>query len=179
MMPGGCTTSRSRSVAVGLGSIYYSLDPGFNLVGQHSEGHFMKQLILLLGLLIPVAGWTQPFAMESYNLSGGAGVGSGGYYSLRGVIGQPDAGVIGGGAYRLQGGFLAELVVPATGQAPMLVIRMSETGVSISWAPATSGFVLEQADDLSVPVWSAAQAGNPVVIPFAKATRFFRLEKAP
>lgn len=46
----------------------------------------------------------------SYELSwstvdGGGGISSGGDFILRGTIGQPDAGVMGGGKYELLGGF--------------------------------------------------------------------------
>ena len=48
-------------------------------------------------------------AASSYNLSrhtiGGGGESSGGNYILHGIIGQPDAGILNGGAYNLVGGF--------------------------------------------------------------------------
>jgi hypothetical protein len=66
--------------------------------------------IALAALLIGVSGG---FAQSSgsYDLTwhtidgGGASFSTGGAYSLGGSIGQPDAGVLSGGSYMLNGGF--------------------------------------------------------------------------
>lgn len=62
-------------------------------------------LVILVGLML-----LMPCLVESYDLSwwtvnGGGGQSTGGSYTLTGTAGQPDAGVISGGAYTLRGGF--------------------------------------------------------------------------
>jgi hypothetical protein len=65
-------------------------------------------LVVLLLLLAPVA---QAQSGGGYDLSwntvdgGGATWSEGGGYSLGGMVGQPDAGVLSGGGYTLAGGF--------------------------------------------------------------------------
>ena len=71
-----------------------------------------RSLLLLLGfgaLLLAVS--LVPLAQGEYQLSwwtvdgGGETFSTGGGYSLGGTIGQPDAGVLSAGEYRLGGGF--------------------------------------------------------------------------
>jgi hypothetical protein len=45
------------------------------------------------------------YAMTWWTIDGGVGQSEGGSYTLRGSIGQPDAGRLGGGDYTLAGGF--------------------------------------------------------------------------
>jgi hypothetical protein len=68
---------------------------------------------------------------------------------------------------------------PAGGpsEGPLLKIIPAAGSVTISWSPATAGFVLEMSDSLAPAVWSAAPAGNPVTIPVAGTTKFYRLKK--
>lgn len=68
-----------------------------------------KAPLLALAALLLLAGVA--LAQEGYDLSwwtvddGGHTFSTGGGYSLGGTIGQPDAGLLAGGAYRLEGGF--------------------------------------------------------------------------
>jgi hypothetical protein len=64
-------------------------------------------LVLLLAgaALAAVQGYTADW----WTVDGGGGQSSGGDYTLRGAAGQPDAGVLTGGAYVLQGGFFTGL----------------------------------------------------------------------
>jgi hypothetical protein len=45
------------------------------------------------------------FDLTWSTIDGGGGSSGGGLYSLAGTIGQPDAGLLGGGGYTLNGGF--------------------------------------------------------------------------
>jgi len=47
----------------------------------------------------------QPFSIDWYTIDGGGGTSSGGSFVLSGTIGQPDAGVLSGGAFTVYGGF--------------------------------------------------------------------------
>jgi hypothetical protein len=133
-------------------------------------------VVALLFFALPPA-FAQPFTLESFTVDGGGGSSSGGNYSLTGTIGQPEAGMLSGGDYVVEGGFWpGVIVVPITG-GPILKIEPLETQVRLSWAPATPGFVLQQSDSLAPESWidgpSAAQ--NPVTLPASDGPRFLRL----
>jgi hypothetical protein len=141
---------------------------------QRNSSVFILALAII-GFSAQIQG--QQFAIDWYSVSGGGGDSSGGNYSLVGTIGQPDAGGLSGGNYTLEGGFLPGIVVPSSTGAPTLVIQLSQNGASISWSPATSGFFLEETASLATQSWSAAPAGNPVIVSPAGNAKFFRLRK--
>jgi len=119
----------------------------------------------------------QTYSIDWYTIDGGGGVSAGGSYTLGGSIGEPVTGTITGGSYTLEGGFWPGVPVPPPPPTPTLFIQLLNLEVVVSWAPATPGFTLEQADDLSTPVWAPGPTGNPVTISAANATRFYRLRK--
>ena len=132
-------------------------------------------LALLLSL---VSASAQNYEIDWFTTDGGGGISSDAQYILNGTIGQPDAGTLSGGSYTLEGGFWPGLAMPSDGKAPMLLVQFSEGNVIISWSPPSSGFTLEQIDDLSSPSWSDGPAGNPTPpIPAGTGTRFYRLRK--
>ena len=106
-----------------------------------AAGH--RVLPLVVGLLLPGAPLlqAQSFSLDWFSVDGGGGVSTGGVYSVSGTIGQPDAGMMSGGNFLLQGGFWAGIVVPSTGEVPALFIRWSSDSVIISWSPATAGML--------------------------------------
>ena len=131
-------------------------------------------------LLLAASGLTieaQDFALDWFTIDGGGVTSSAGRYTVSGTIGQPDAGVMTGGQFTLDGGSWPGIIVPSTGEAPTLFIQSSAEAVIISWSPATAGFALEATADLAGAVWTAAPAGNPVTIPLSGPARFYRLRK--
>ena len=69
--------------------------------------------------------------------------------------------------------------LPATA-APVLSITATAAGnVSISWTPDTPGYVLQIADDLSLPEWTDSSTGstNPVSFPSTPEPKYFQLIK--
>jgi uncharacterized repeat protein (TIGR03803 family) len=62
---------------------------------------------------------------------------------------------------------------------PTMNITPGAGAVTISWAPSTPGFVLQQNDSLNPFTWSNAPSGstNPVTLPVGSSARFFRLHK--
>src|SRR5262245_31687691 len=104
------------------------------------KGHLMnlKKLILcaatlLISLLI---GNCQNYAVSWFTIAGGGGASQGGAYTLRGTIGQWDAGRSSGGAFTLLGGFWAGSDV-----SPTPALRIFLTGpitAVVAWpAPST------------------------------------------
>ncbi len=69
----------------------------------------MTFVVALLGLTVGSAlvgaQGSGDFAVSWWTAGGGGNTSSGGRYTLAGTVGQPGAGVLGGGAYTLQGGF--------------------------------------------------------------------------
>jgi len=103
-------------------------------------------LALFAGLFYASA---QPYTIDWFTIDGGGGMnGTGGTFTLSGTIGQPDAGILGGGM--LDGGFWG-LVGPLQ---PLLTITRSSNNIIISWPSPSTGFVLQENTDLSGGVWN-------------------------
>ena len=69
-----------------------------------------KQIVFSMLLLALSLGYAQSggdYDLSWYTIDGGGGVSSGGGYTVRGTVGQPDAGTMVGGDYVLEGGFWA------------------------------------------------------------------------
>src|SRR3954462_752134 len=137
-----------------------SLAAGFSLV------------IALLGIFSASA---QNYHIDWFTIDGGGGTSSGGQYTLRGTIGQPDAGELKGGNYVLEGGFWGELLMQLV--APRLYIERSLDHVTISWNPNTPGFYLQESLTFGPPSWwnSASGSSTPAVLPATAPSRFFQL----
>ncbi len=122
----------------------------------------------------------QNFAIDWFTIAGGGGTSTGGVYSVSGTIGPPDAGASSGGNFSLIGGFWAlPIAVQAVG-APLLTIVPAAPGqATLSWTPATPGFLLQETLSLSPTNWMNAVSGatNPIIVPAVLPTKFYRLRK--
>ena len=142
----------------------------------------MKQLVkLCLGILaaLPFCVSAQQYTIDWFTIDGGGGTSSGGGYTLSGTIGQPDAGTLVGGSYRLDGGFWGGVFAVQQVGAPTLVIQRSGANVIISWDSNASGFILQETMNLSNPAsWSATSGGfNGMSVPASGPTKFYRLRR--
>ena len=106
---------------------------------------------------------------------------TGGVYSVSGTIGQLDAGgPMTNGQYSVTGGFWALPTAVQVPGAPTLAISPAAPGLAtISWTPATPGFVLQESSALQPSNWTNSLIGatNPIVVPAAMPTKFYRLFK--
>jgi hypothetical protein len=141
----------------------------------------MKRLVkLCLGILValPFSAAAQ-YAIDWYTIDGGGGTSSGGPYTLSGTIGQPDAGTLVGGNYRLDGGFWGGAFAVQQVGSPTLIIQRAGANVIISWDPNTPGFILQETTNLSNPAsWSATSGGfNGISVPASGPTKFYRLRR--
>jgi len=66
--------------------------------------HNRNWLIALALLALATSAWAA-YEINWYTIDGGGGTSSAGLYTIRGTIGQPDAGTMTGGPYALAGGF--------------------------------------------------------------------------
>jgi hypothetical protein len=129
-------------------------------------------------LVIPAHG---QYSIDWHKIAGGGGASTSGVYQVNGTIGQVDAGsTMTNGQFSLQGGYW---VLPQAIQiegAPTLTINPASPGfATISWAPNTAGFVLQETWSLSPPNWTNSPSGslNPVTIGTDGTARYFRLHK--
>ena len=120
-------------------------------------GEPRSTLVATDGPVTMTAAIGQAYSIESYVIAGGVGSSSGGGFSLSGTVAEPSAGsVLTGGAYTLRGGFWPGIILSAEGEIPQLFIQLSGESVTLSWTPATAGFVLEQSGDVLSDAWLPA-----------------------
>jgi hypothetical protein len=99
------------------------------------------------------------FDVSWFTVDGGSAVTSAGsVYKLRGSIGQPDAGRIGGGPYLLSGGFAAMPLVTSTPRTPAIPALLTPSGgaalndttPTLTWRGVVYGYSYQiQIDDVS------------------------------
>ena len=142
----------------------------------------MKRLIVISGEALSFAAlaWGQS-TIDWHKIAGGGGTSTGGVFSVSGTLGQHDAGgPMTNGGYSLTGGFWALPGAVQSAGAPFLTIVPAAPGqATISWTPATPGFVLQETLSLAPSNWvnSASGAANPVPVPATLPTKFYRLRK--
>lgn len=155
------------------------------------SGHPPFLLALTVGLLIAgclgsvgraLAQSAGRYRLESWSVDGGGGSARGGAYGLQGTMGQPEAGGLRGGRFRLEGGLAGGLSVIQTPGAPALRIRRAGPDrVMLSWPVEATGFVLESCADPAGRVWSEERgpvivvAGEQTVTVSAMGMKCFRL----
>jgi hypothetical protein len=132
-------------------------------------------------LMLSVSAHAQGYAIDWFTVDGGGGTSTGGVYSVSGTIGQPDAGgPMTNGPYAVTGGFWALPTAVQMSTAPTLRIVPGAPGnATISWAPSTPGFVLQETWALSPANWTNSPSGvtNPITVPALWPAKFYRLAK--
>jgi hypothetical protein len=143
----------------------------------------MKKLFLLFGLLVPALSQAQSYSIDWYKVSGGGGTSTNGQYAITGTIGQHDAGgPMTSGSYSLTGGFWSLYAVQTPG-APLLTIVQSGNTVKVLWPYPSTGWTLQQNNDLTMPAnWSASGGiandgvNNYLTLASPTGKLFFRLQ---
>lgn len=107
--------------------------------------------LLLLALALPVAVRAQSYSIDWWSIDGGGGTSTGAVYSVSGTIGQPDAGHMSGGNYKVDGGFWSLIAAVQTPGAPMLSITRLGNSVIVSWPSPSTGFGLQQNGNVANP----------------------------
>lgn len=83
-------------------------------------------LLLLLTLVAGVVLAADGLSLSWATVDGGGGISAGGRFQVRGTVGQPDAGLMEGGAFELRGGFWGGGAVPGGARAlylPLVIRR--------------------------------------------------------
>jgi hypothetical protein len=140
-----------------------------------------KVAIFLSAMALALPAFAQTYSIDWSTIDGGGGTSTGGVYSVSGTIGQPDAGAaMTNGQYSVTGGFWALPTAVQTTNAPVLTIAPATPGnATISWTPATPGFVLQETWSLAPANWTNSPSGatNPTVVPATLPAKFYRLHK--
>lgn len=116
--------------------------------------HLLLFVALSGGLLL----CAQNYSLTRARITGGGGLSTGGNYSLRGTLGQAEAGTRqSGGNYALTGGFRAKVGVIQTPDAPPLAVTHNADGtVTVSWASSPAGWTLQQSDLITSEGWTGS-----------------------
>jgi hypothetical protein len=127
------------------------------------------------------------FSLNWLTIDGGGNASSGGSFTVRATIGQPDAALaLTGGSFRLEPGFWSGVTVLQTLGAPTLKISFSGGGMAIlSWPANVSGFTLEMTTTVEQPnSWIATPqpvvdtaSEHTVTVPVLGVTKCYRLMK--
>jgi hypothetical protein len=148
----------------------------------------MKRTGTIIGLLIVALALRafasgQRYYIDWYKVAGGGGMNcTGGVYAVSSTSGQHDAGSMTGGRYGLVGGYWAIIsAVPMPG-APTLTITLTPTNtVMVSWPSPSTGWNLQQNNDLNTANWGAAPAPTDngtskyIIVNPPTGNRFYRL----
>lgn len=143
-------------------------------------------LLLALGFILLHSSFClravgQSYSIDWFTIDGGGGTSTGGVYSVSGTIGQPDAGgPLTNGQYSITGGFWAlPTAVQVTNAPTLTIVPAGAVQATISWSPATPGFVLQETWILSPANWTNSPSGatNPITVPATLPAKFYRLFK--
>ena len=141
----------------------------------------LKHVVLLLLTFTITMRAPAQFSIGWFTIDGGGGASTGGVYSVRGTIGQPDAGgPMTNGQYSVTGGFWTlPMAAQVTGVPTLMIVPAAPGQATISWTPTTTGFVLQETSSLSPANWTDSPSGasNPAVVPATSSTKFYRLKK--
>lgn len=138
----------------------------------------MKRHILTFVLALTALAALAQYSIDWSTTDGGGGTMSGGSFTLRGTIGQPDADQMDGGDFVILGGFWVPQAVQMPGAPWLSILAEGGTNVIVSWIPADPGWVLQESDNVhSNWMDSASGSLNPVSIPATAAAQFYRLRQ--
>jgi hypothetical protein len=125
----------------------------------------MKTFFSLALLITSISVHAQNYSINWFTIDGGGGASTGGGLTVRGTIGQPDAGgALANGTFSLAGGFWPGVTLVQTAEAPLLASELIPGGVRVFWPRPATGFVLDQTAALAAP--AAAISWSQVSFPY-------------
>jgi hypothetical protein len=147
---------------------------------------YVRPFFPLALLLLSLTKVHAQYSIDWFTVDGGGGTSTGGVYSVSGSIGQPDAGMMSGGSFTLQGGFWSILAAVQAPGAPWLtVMRTATNTVVICWPAASEGWRLQATAGLSAgnawtdipPPYLVASTNLCFTEPTPTGNKFYRLQK--
>ena len=146
-----------------------------------------RRLVLLGLLALPLLAHTAEFSIDWSTVDGGGGTSTGGVFTVSVTIGQPDAGVMSGGNFTLQGGFWAVIAAVQAPGAPLLsIFRTTTNTVAVTWPGPEAGWRLQATPNLSTSPIGWTELPSPYsgsgtnllfIEPSRAGSRFYRLRK--
>jgi hypothetical protein len=157
----------------------------FSRKARRSHETPLQKLSRLLPLLLFVAvactAHAQSLSINWSKIAGGGGTSTGGSFAVSGTVGQPDAGgLLTNTQYSIRGGFwVLPQAVPTLGAPTLTIVPAGPGQATLSWSPATPGFILQETPSLISPNWTDSPTGaaNPVTVPAVPPAKFYRLVK--
>ncbi|MDB6110871.1 MAG: hypothetical protein JWR69_2621 [Pedosphaera sp.] len=141
-------------------------------------------LAAIFAACVPGLAHAQSYNMDWFTVDGGGGTSIGGAFSISGTIGQPDAGVLSGGGFTVEGGFWSGISVIQSSGAPILSIQLVGSSAILSWPVGVAGFSLEETATPGNGPWSPTPqpvldtvANHTVTVPAVNLIKVFRLRK--
>jgi len=127
----------------------------------------------------------QQYSIDWFKVAGGGGTSSNGQYAVSGTIGQADANTgMSGGSYMLAGGFWSFIAVQTPGAPVLSIFRTSTNTVVVAWPAPSTGFVLQQKNDLNTGSWINVTTPpvvvgntNEVMVTPLLGKNYYRLQK--
>jgi hypothetical protein len=150
----------------------------------------MKPASKIIALFILAVAFRAPapviqhvYTIDWYKVAGGGDTSTGAVYAVSGTVGQPDAGTMTGGRYGIAGGYWAVFSVVPTPGAPLLTITLTTTNTArVSWPSPSTGWNLQQNNDLSTTNWVSGPAPADsgiikyIIVNPPSGNRFYRLK---
>jgi hypothetical protein len=128
---------------------------------------------LLAGALLLAWHSLGQYSIPWHTVDGGGGASAGGGYSLKGTIGQPDAGTLAGGNFVVEGGFWCSEII--TGGAIIMHIRLNPDGtITLEW---NGGGTLQAATSPSGDWFDVLGASSPYTYAPLGPAVFCRVKK--
>lgn len=150
------------------------------------NARLLQTTLWVLGFGLVGDGKAQEFQLHSGTVAIGGGRSGGGGFQLSGAIGRADSGPrLTGEAFRLRGGFFAQIVVLQTPGAPTLAWQRSGNNVRFRWLRGASGFVLENTGALGPAAQWSTVTTTPNTVgdeyeveqSLSSGIRFYRLRR--
>jgi hypothetical protein len=115
----------------------------------------VKRLPAILGLLLPAICCAQQYFIRWHKIAGGGGASTDLVYTVKGTIGQSDAGKMSGNDFWLQGGFWAALAIGPVPGAPSFNLQQTATNtIVITWPITAGNWVLQERAAGAFATWS-------------------------
>jgi len=137
-------------------------------------------LVALAALVQVLSLHAQSYSLNWFTIDGGGGASTGSIFSVRGTIGQPDAGrQLTGGPYSLTGGFWAAVAIQTPGAPTLSIVPAGPGQARVSWTPEATGWLLQETPSLAPATWGNSPSGatNPALVPTGPPMKFYRLFK--
>jgi hypothetical protein len=160
--------------------------PAAHNLKRNSQLATVVASISSLLILLSCSAFAQSYALGWFTIDGGGGTSTGGVFMVSGTIGQPDAGMMSGGNFTLEGGFWSLFAIQTPGAPCLTLTRTATNTVVVSWPLPEAGWKLHAATNLVTagglwteipPPYQTNGAKLQFAEPAPLGSKFYRLHK--